>query len=321
VAFLVVAASTSVRATPALAEPPPVRVRVEAPLSECIAARELERRVASFFRAGESDTVELAVTFRRRTPAGYRADVTYRSPSGSRTRAIESEHPDCHDLDEPLVVVIDALASEIGAPAEGEPLPQGAPALPARRDASLPPVATSSPSIPPVPHVLALGLGVEFGASPNAVPSVRIDGRISLGGRWAARLGVGTTPRASTEHYSTATVDFRLTSARLLGCFDWFPSIRGHLDTCVGIDGGLVTATRTGFELDETTTRAALWAVAEARAGLTFGVIVPEVFVVVGPSLTRDSYRLTAAGGEPVTLYRTSPFRGAVGLGVGAALP
>jgi hypothetical protein len=319
--------ATNAWANRALAEPAAVRVRVEPPLPECIAAHELERRVASFFGPIEGAPVELKVTFQPRTPAGYRADVTYRSPTGMRARSIESENSDCHDLDEPLVVVIDALASESDASnaAANEPGPEPTPTLPTKRGRA--PVALVEqpsrppPPIPRVPHVVALGLAVELGALPSPVPSVRIDGRLAFGRRWAAQLGFGTTPWASTVRYSAATVDFSVTSARLLGCVDWLPARHAHADTCAGIDGGVVTAAPTGFELDDTTMRPALWAVAEARAGTTLGVTVLEAFVAVGPALTRDSYGVTDAAGEPQTLYRTAPFRGVAGLAVGVPVP
>ncbi|HEX6273728.1 MAG TPA: hypothetical protein VFZ53_11835 [Polyangiaceae bacterium] len=323
-AVVAVAASTSGWAKESFAEAVPVRVRVDSALPECIAAHELDERVSPFLRGSEGAPVELAVTFLPRTPSGYRAEVVYRSPRGSRARAIESDNPDCHDLDEPLVVVVDALASEAGAPnaGAGEPSPAHASPHPVtRRDTPAERSVVPRASVPRVPHTLALGLGAELGALPTPAVTTHLDGRVALGSRFAARLGFVATPWASRESYSTATVDFRLTSGRLLGCFDWLPAIRGYVDTCLGLDGGAVTSRSSGFEHDATRTRPALWFVGEARAGLALGILVSEAFVSLGPALLRDEYRVAGAGGEPEILYRTAPFRVAAGFLVGAPLP
>lgn len=306
----------------ALAQETGLRVRVDPTLAECIGAGELEQRVSPLF-SDESASVELAVTFSARSPVGYRAEVTLQSANERRERTIESENPDCRDLDEPLLVVIDALASELASSGAetNEPVSQSAATVPARRKEEGEVIVRPEPEPSPAPHLLALGGAVELGALPSASFTARLDGRLSFGRRFGARLGIGTTPWSTSESYSTATVDFRLTSGLLLGCFDWHPVLRITMDTCAGIDAGAVTTTSSGLEQNETTTRPALWAVAEARAGFALGAVVPEVFVSGGPALTRDSYRVAGASGQEETLYRTAPFRGAVGLALGVKIP
>lgn len=296
---------------------------MEAGPPECVGAGELGERLAALPQmASSTQAIEIGVEIRADEPTGYVADVVVQSKGrGTQLRSVATASSSCRELDDALLVVIDALVT--GATLEDPP--------PERPVVPIPPTSTASTTserrkAPPrvrassrgrVSPAAFLGMTAELGALPSANAAARLEARLPIGVHPAIRFGLGTTPWASSRALETASMGFRLTSGRILGCWDFVAARWGYLDACAGFDAGIVTTTSDGLSAGSMTARPAAWSLAAAGMGVAFGPLVPELSAFVGPALARDSYRATDTSGVPHTVYRTEALRWGAGLALG----
>jgi hypothetical protein len=309
---------------PSLAVPPTVNLRVNAAPPECVGAAELRERLAALPQAMDAaQVIEIGVELRADEPAGYVADVVVQSKGrGTQLRSVATESSNCRELDDALLVVVDALVTgaTVDEPVvEKAPLPAPPEPTPRDRGNVAPPVRPSTPGR--LSPSASLGMALELGALPGATASARLDARFTLGAHAALRFGLGVTPWTSSRALETASVDFRLTSGRALGCWDFLAASWAYLDACAGLDAGVVTTTSVGLSSTATTVRPAAWAMTEASLGLRLGPLVPELNAFFAPALVREGYRATDTSGAPQTIHRTAALRLGAGLAVGARFP
>jgi hypothetical protein len=311
--------------TPLLAVPASVNVRVDTAPPGCISAAELrELLVALPHTVDATQSIEVGVELRAEEPTGYLADVVVQSKGrGTQLRSVATESSNCRELDDALLVVIDALVT--GAALDGPPAEKPqllAPPVRTRRDRTQSKVSVRDhPPTGRVSHSASLGMALELGALPRANASARLGARFAIGAQLAIRVGLGTTPWTSSRALETAKIDFRLTSGRALGCWDFFAARWGYLDACAGLDVGTVTTTSDGLSSGSMTARPAAWQVNEASMGVLLGPFVPEVSGFLAPALVRDSYRAMDTSGVLSTVHRTAALRWGAGLAVGAHFP
>lgn len=311
----------------ALAASSSIRVRVEPERAECIGGEELEQRLWSLPQAHDSKRDHVVeVRFESEGSVGHAATVVVRTPANAMLpRRVTTQQPDCRDLDDALVVVIDALTSETSV-AESPEKTANEP----RREAGVRPEedarpGTRSVALPEqpkarVPHLVVGGAGYDVGALPHPTWVARLDARLSIASSFAVRFGVGTNPVPTAENAAGASVAFRLTTARGLGCYDLLGSVRGYIDLCAGLDAGTISTTSDGLENDTSTLRLALWPLGQASAGFRFGPLFSEALVMGGPALVRDAYEVQDLSGATHTVHRSEPFRFGAGIALGVAL-
>jgi hypothetical protein len=311
------------RATPSPAATPAVDVRVNDAPPGCIDAAELRERVAALQQPLDAaQPITVGVELRADEPAGYLADVIVQSRGrGTQLRSVATRSSSCRDLDDALLVVIDALVTGAAVEEPGAKTPALALSARTERARGNATAGARDSSRGRVSHSASLGGALELGALPGASASARLDARFVVGARAAVRLGIGTTPWTTSRALETASIDFRLTSGRALGCWDFVAADWGYLDACAGLDAGVVTASSGGLSSSSLRTRPAVWAVSEASLGVRLGPLLPELHGFWGPAFVRDSYRATDTAGIPHTLHRTPAFRWGAGVAVGVQFP
>ena len=307
---------------------------------QCIGQQELEGRVARLPSAAELDvSVRVVVRLRPLSPCGVHADVEVSTEDAVLGgRSVETANSDCRDIDDALLVVIDALLSTADLPPVKHGLKQTQPKLVDRQvaQATSPPAETSnarpisrthpssapSRTTPREPLLITAGVAYARGVVPGAAAVVRADTRLAIVRPLALWFGVGVTPAASVLDMSSVEVGFRSVSARALACWDPWPSQRWHLDVCAGVDAGAVIARQTGLTGNTSTTRPAAWPLVDLSASWTLlGPLVVEPFTAAGPALIVETYAFEDAEGHRHAIYDGAPWRWELGLSLGAALP
>jgi len=306
----------------------------EVGISGCLSREELTARVEEGLggRRIEADET-LRVRIERTHSSGLVARIGwFRGETALGERVIDSQGPDCRELDAALVLVATTLFDE--APHDPEPAspsdvgpsvvapPEAPPLLPVTD--STPRDAVKSRSDPSVNRETSVLFGgsAALGILSQASLALRVDVRMKLAEQLALWISGQGIPWRPARRVDEAEVDFAVALASAAACWPMRIGERLTLDTCGGFTGGVIASRGTSIRGDSDTLRPLLWPIgAIAVSAPVWSSVLARVHVAGGPALFRHDYFVTDSAGAPQAVRRAGPALWESGLEIGFLLP
>jgi hypothetical protein len=263
---------------------------------DCIDGRELSSRVEAVvgrtvFAPGAADADGPTVVAGTAGPApdgnGWQAIVEARA-NGSvvMRRQVGVRGPDCHQLDEAVVLVIALMVDS----AESLPVVINLP-VPAK----------------PIAEAVGLGVAISPGMMPGAGVSVGFTGAITIPPLWPVVLWTRTWPTALAVGEADKGGHVGAWSVGAAVCPLHAEEHVWGAAACIGGSGGAITSN--GVNLDEPESRTLGYAEVDARIDLRARIAGP-VFIGIelgaGVPVTRYTYRYTQSDNAKETVFQTA---------------
>ena len=255
---------------------------------------------------------EIAIegTIVRVAPAGFRAEIVVRDPSGKTlgTRQLASRDIDCRSLGDAVAVAI-TVAIDPDAPGTRAPVVEEAPFVAVGEPP--PPPPAPPPPVSERVHAMLTG-GASVGLLPDVAPSTSLRVRAIVAPWIEIGIGAHVWPESQTKGFG-----FAIASGSLDACAMPLAGAR-LLRWCAAIHGGVFDVFVHAAELAPVDVGAFAWAAAESGPALSIPV-VGALRLEIGvsafvPILRRQAF----VRGQSEPLWEQSVVGGRAEVGVGA---